>query len=567
MGCALQKYVLALLVVATTGVVCTPAQPTAAVPPEPAIADHIEGTVINALTREPIGHALVYSPDHRFATMTGDRGHFEFERPQAENKSGSTTQGGALAGVQVNWGPNALMARRPGFLAEEGQLQFFGPDVTNLTIELLPEAKIVGHVLISKSEVQQQVRVQIFRKQVEDGRAKWIPAGETLTRSDGEFRFAELQAGVYRVITHEATDRDPQDIVPGGQLYGYPPVYFPNAPDFDSAAMIQLTPGRIQDIELKLTRQPYFRVRIPVEDAPPNGMQVSVLPHGSNSPGYSLGYSRQEDTITGWLPSGSYTVRASTFNPVMDGKATITVNGAELRASSMPLAASRTIPVQVTTAFRHENDRRGVVYQGPRSNARNPLANVMLTSEDGQNSSWLDQSLEAGGALVVLHVRPGRYWVKVLPVYGYAASVSSGGVDLLRKPLVVETGVPNEPIEITLRDSQADIHGEIEGSPAANPAGNQTIADLSKPYAYVYCVPTEDSSGQFSLSTVTNDGHFQSTPLAPGVYRVLAFKNEVSDLEYTNPEAMRRFESKGVVVRVVEDQQLNLRVPLVEAAR
>ena len=35
--------------------------------------DRLRGTVVNSLTREPIGRALVVSADSRFATMTDDR--------------------------------------------------------------------------------------------------------------------------------------------------------------------------------------------------------------------------------------------------------------------------------------------------------------------------------------------------------------------------------------------------------------------------------------------------------------------------------------------------------------
>src|SRR5256886_11491516 len=38
-------------------------------------SDVIRGTVVNSQTHEPIGHALVYSPDNRLATMTRSEEH------------------------------------------------------------------------------------------------------------------------------------------------------------------------------------------------------------------------------------------------------------------------------------------------------------------------------------------------------------------------------------------------------------------------------------------------------------------------------------------------------------
>src|ERR1700688_1106316 len=49
--------------------------------------DSVHGTVINNKTHEPIARALVYSPDNRYATMTDDRGHFEFKFPPPEKSA------------------------------------------------------------------------------------------------------------------------------------------------------------------------------------------------------------------------------------------------------------------------------------------------------------------------------------------------------------------------------------------------------------------------------------------------------------------------------------------------
>lgn len=43
----------------------------------------VHGAVINAVTKQPIGRALVYSADHRYAMLTDSEGHFEFTVPKA----------------------------------------------------------------------------------------------------------------------------------------------------------------------------------------------------------------------------------------------------------------------------------------------------------------------------------------------------------------------------------------------------------------------------------------------------------------------------------------------------
>jgi hypothetical protein len=54
---------------------------------------------------------------------------------------------------------------------------------------------------------------------------------------------------------------------------------------------------------------------------------------------------------------------------------------------------------------------------------------------------------------------------------------------------------------------------------------------------------------------VSPDGSFVSPELAPGAYRLLAFDHPGQELEYRNPEAMRAYDSKGLVVRVAGGQK------------
>src|SRR6202022_3828379 len=101
-----------------------------------------------------------------------------------------------------------------------------------VTIALVPEALIVGHIALPTSEAPDPIAVEIYRRQVQDGRARWESPGIARTKSNGEFRFAGLSAGTYKLLTHELLDRDPLTFNPRGQLFGYPPVYYPAAPAF-----------------------------------------------------------------------------------------------------------------------------------------------------------------------------------------------------------------------------------------------------------------------------------------------------------------------------------------------
>jgi hypothetical protein len=55
------------------------------------LSSSLRGTVINSVTHEAIGRALVFSPDNRFATFTDDQGHFEFQLPRMESGTNLST--------------------------------------------------------------------------------------------------------------------------------------------------------------------------------------------------------------------------------------------------------------------------------------------------------------------------------------------------------------------------------------------------------------------------------------------------------------------------------------------
>jgi len=570
-------------------------------------SDSIRGIVINGVTREPIGRALVVSPDNRFAVLTNSEGRFEFNLSKAEgtDQSGSDSSGTGSGGptgapIRLSNRPYMLTVRKPGFMPDPnnpGQNLQNDP-TSDLTLALIPESLIVGTVALPTSEAPDSISLQLYRRQIQDGRAHWVPAGNAESNSEGQFRFADLAAGTYKLLTSELLDEDPLAIDPltvdpatfesRGPLFGYPPVYYQNATDFGAATEIQLAAGQTQVVNLSLVKQPYYRVKLPVilpaDDSSQNGFGVEVYAHGHKGPGFSLGYNNAHHAVEGLLPNGTYTVEASSFGPnAMTGLQTMTIKGAPVDGPSIAVAPNASVPVRVKEEFTG-TDPRGAMSVSANGrttvvrDARRYLSVVLEPADDFGTGMQFPMRLPRGSAddaLEVPGVAAGSYWVRVQSSRGYVASIRSGNLDLEHQPIYVGVGGAPSPIEITMRDDTAEISGTVEGVTAASGggAGNRFSASSTTSYgfssgnlfgttpyaagagAHLYCIPVADSGGQLTEAWVGPEGNFDAQGLAPGAYRLLAFDRVQPELEFRNPESMRAYDAKGPVVRVAGGQK------------
>ncbi len=536
--------------------------------------------MINSVTHEPIARALVSSPDNRFAALTNDDGRFEFTFPKVDAPGDAGSVSSSPGGGRTRLGlsnPPFLMARKPGFLSDpNSRVQALRSDAPEgLTLVLTPEGLIVGNVALPTAEAPDPITLQIFRRQVQNGRGHYIPAGSAQSSSDGQFRFANLVAGTYKLLTQKLLDRDPLIADPLAAdsrepLFGYAPVYYQNAPDFGSASIIQVAAGQVQNADMLLMKQPYYRVKVPViapaGDAGEPGIAVEVYANGRNGPGFSLGYNNREHAIEGMLPNGTYAIEASSAGPRgLGGQQMITVKGApgdgrKIVGPSLALLPNASIRFNVKEEFT-SSDRK----EGP----RHYLAVNLQTADNfgvGHNVSARDSPAPRDDAMIIDSAPAGSYWVEVRSSRGYVASVRSGNLDLLRQPLTVVAGGGASQIEVTLRDDAAEISGTVEGvaTPAMTPGGANTSPGQVR--AHVYFIPLPESSGQFSEASVRSDGSFVSQGLAPGAYRVLAFDRIQTELEYRDPEAMQVYDSKGPAVRVVGGQKERVELPLISVS-
>jgi hypothetical protein len=587
--CSLTAIALAIIHFCIT---CPQLAAQSATPTE--LPDRIRGVVINSVTHEPISRALVLSPDNSFAAMTDDRGRFEFTFSPAETQQ-SRTLGTVTDGFQLNRGfqpaasnrPNALMARKVGFLSPDIPLNISDISSTQqvLTISLVPEARVVGHVILPGSNGSNQMQVSLYRRNVRDGHEHWDMTANATTRGDGEFRLAELPSGSYKLLTLEQLDRDPLTFDPRGQLFGYPPLYYPSASDFDTAAIIHLAPGETFRPTLSPTKRPYYPVNLGFATplATPQ-IRINVWPQAHPGPGYSLGYNTRDGAIEGLLPDGTFTLQAISYGPDrMAGQLNFTVAGAPATGAALTLIPGTSITLDVREEFQHTQTGSspevltrfsgissigGSPAVAPNPRRPNYFQITLVPDEQfglSQPGFLRPPSGPDDESLVIENVLPGRYRVSVNTSIGYVASITSGSTDLLRQPLVVGVGGLASPLEITMRDDGAEVDGRID---SANVTSNPSTANnnSNQPLGFVCLAPMDRMDDRCKIAWTNPDGTFAFQQLAPGSYRAVAMDRSRPQLEALSSEILTQYESKIQVIRVAQEQKERVRLPLIAAS-
>jgi hypothetical protein len=523
----------------------------------------IHGRVLNRVTKAPIARALVTMAGNQYATMTDDHGQFEIT---VEEKTPQLTSNM----VQVS--NRFIETRKPGFLPS-GRLSYAGGSSSKeqapLTLYLVPEALIAGHVEVPGTEGEVRIECELYRRGMNEGREEWTPVERFSTWFDGEFRFSNLRAGIYRLITHEQMDRDSMMQAPGMQLFGYPPVYYQNTTDFSAATPITVHAGETARVDLTVTRKEYYPVRIPVANAPSvRSMSVMVYPMGHRSPGWSLGYNPMEGTIEGILPDGNYTVEADAIGE-SSGITNFSVRAKPAQGVPLQLLSNSQVVVNIHDEFSSTQQSNSVSFfggsttQDPNVNVRLAQIHVRLVPADemgearalGNNTS--EPVPESQGRILrIRNVRPGSYLVRVVTgSQAYASSIQTGGVDLMKQPLVVGMGSAVAPIEVTLRDDVGDISGTIE---------HEEDSDDSQ-RCNIYLLP-ETGNSQLRQTVTWQGNGFDLRAVPPGDYLLIGFDQPQDTLQYGSEEALRPMEAKGKRIHVEPGQKISVSVKVADGS-
>src|ERR1700733_9253784 len=175
----------------------------------------ISGQVVNSVPGEPIARARVQVGTQQ-AALTDHDGRFEFD---------NVSEDGAYAS-----------ASKPGYFAQDQGVLAQGQSIT---LQLIPEAILFGTITDENGQPIQDLRVQLSMLQVRNGLRRWQPMQSTSTSVEGEFRFAELQAGQYSLATVYRIEGLPE----AASSVAFIPVTFPPQAEDGIRGALTLGPG------------------------------------------------------------------------------------------------------------------------------------------------------------------------------------------------------------------------------------------------------------------------------------------------------------------------------------
>jgi hypothetical protein len=539
--------------------------------------------VKNAATGEPLPRALVrIEGDAISGALTDGDGRFE------------------ISGIPI--GPQAFQIIKPGFVDHPGGGRPGTPfneransehnvrvavDMPDLVFNLSPTNAIRGQISLSTGDPAQGIGVMLLRRAVQDGRAVWQAATNVRTNSDGMYRFAGLEDGIYAIYTEPAMDNDvPANLVETGNdravtRWGYPSLFFPDAADLAGASKLQVTGGQQAQANVLLTEEPFHLVRAALM-APGSGTgtatELNVTVTIQDAQGHQLPYSGQYDpasrSVQAFVPDGTYSLMVTAigghepiqFGPARNprsnapqgplvGQLDFSVAGHAVTGLRVPLGTQRGSTVQLSMLRSGLQNAAADSFQG------NPLV-VMVSQTGGWVTDGMVSSYAEGfatGPMETTYMAPGTYWVRTaIPQKGVCeGSFTAGGASLAREPLVISPSGATPPLTLTLRDDCASLWLTLPPTVGTPEAGEE-------PSYTVYVVPDFDSTADIAPVTLrpSSGGMFALGGLTPGPYRVYAFPAPV-EFEYRNPEALAALPSQTVTLEPNATSRVEVEAPAI----
>jgi len=490
----------------------------------------VSGIVFNATTNQPLPRALVQVEGR--SMLTGQDGRFEFDG--------------------VTGGNTIVSVRKPGFY---GSADFIPAAVKtvaadtagNVEMLLYPEAIISGTARGPDGQSLSQVFMQAWRRFDDESGRQWLPAGQTNTNSDGEFRLP-LQAGDYIVETQYSPGR------PGNHEAILPTLA--SAGGGGTLTPMHLAAGSESRLDLRPQVRDTHSVTILLDDESGDGsrnegraMPMQLQARMLNGIAFRV-TSRQGDApgeIVATLPRGTFTLIAQRILQTGSsyGETRVTVADRDIRGVALHVARVLPLAVEVVADPALTSDNK------PPSAQQLGLNFVPVSAVPGPTNLmfFMSQGGEAAGPTLL----PGAYRLHAAStMQWFVESANLGGTDLMTQDLVVEAGSSLAPLRLVVSNQTGTIRATVKLG------GTPSECD-------VYLIAMSPTLAPIAITRSGSDGSLDRAFVPPGTYRVLASEAPLNG-RLTDPAVQARFAPYMQTVTVAAGESANMELEAISAA-
>lgn len=520
----------------------------------------ISGVVVNALTKEPVRRAEVSTqmmgggrgmgPQGMVGGIPGQLSPSSAALPRrtGPGSNASPVQGGMVSGVASNRrsthsfvtdaegkfilsdleaGDYFVTARRNGLLdtrygARSGngtgtRISIAeGQSVTNIRVEMMPQAVIAGKILDEEGEAVQGVQVQLVPPPSTQGRiGQSARAFGGMGRTDdrGEFRVTNVAPGKYLL---QVMPMQRGVFAVNDENLAYTSMYFPGVHDASQAEKITVTPGaELSGFQLRLQKTEVYKVQgnvVGPDGQVPAGFFVSLTQKGQMGTSQMAGHQfrRLDDggfEIRNVTPGSYHLMVRSQGGPPQRGPGG--PRGGFVHRETLEVGTQNVENLMVRMAPPFTVTGQVLVEKGAQVDPSN--IRVTLFSPDGGGGGQSSVA-QQDGTFAFENLSAGRYRIGVgIPQNtAYLESVRFAEQDVLGKDIEITSG--GGQLQVKIAANGGTVSGSV--STDGNPSPDTTIVLLPvkkelREQPFLKIVSADQNAG-FSISNI-----------APGDYLVM----------------------------------------------
>ena len=513
----------------------------------------ISGTLVNAITGEPVFHAKVEigfseKPSALQTTLSGPDGHFAFH-----NLSAAKYWLAAAGRGYMRQGLDEHDSYFTGVAVGPGQ------DTQNINFRLRPDGSISGDITDNNDEPVAGAPVMLFRSSSEEGESQTVLGSQTSTDDQGAYRFSHLTPGKYFVAVSaqpwyaRTPNRELHAYVKAGNQaqadastvsteqpadpldVAYPVTFYPGVTDPGAASAIDLPPGDRDTANISINAVPAVHLSFSRASSEPGGGGGLVFQEMFGNAVIPVMFAQQNTDPSGQVEvSGVAPGHYVVADAASAGKAwrkSIDVGGdAEIDSSGGSAALSIGGLVQL--------DGKPV-----------PDAVVRLRNHESAETFNTQTSATGDFAFEQPNLTPGTYEVSVAYVPDAAAgSISATGAKVQGRTLQIAAAG-----EVHLTITMTKALGRVEGVAQRDgkPMGGAMVVLVPQQF--------ETNASLIRRDQSDSDGTFTLPRVLPGKYTVVAIADGWS-LEWLNPSVLGPYLKAGTPVEVAPGRKYSVKV-------